>query len=139
MPLALGEAEPVPRVVLHDGFDAIELLFGWRDELDALLAQTLVVAVDVVCLEHADTEGASLDQRLHLFGRLGAERWAGGYPHQDDLEVGLSLGTQSQPAKVVGHGHVGTHFEAELVAVELEGLFLISDVDRRVALALDHG
>ena len=53
----LGEAEPVPRVVLHDGFDAVELLFGWRDKLDALLAEALVVAVDVVGLEDTDAEG----------------------------------------------------------------------------------
>jgi hypothetical protein len=52
----LGEAEPVPRVVLYDSFDAVELLLRRRDELDTLLIQALVVAVDVVGLEDADAE-----------------------------------------------------------------------------------
>src|SRR3712207_7421647 len=45
-----------------------EFLFGRRDELDAPLAEVLVVAANVVGLEHADTQSASPDQRPHLLG-----------------------------------------------------------------------
>src|SRR5215203_3751747 len=77
LPLGLGEAEPVPRVVLYDSFDAVELLLRRRDELDTLLIQALVVAVDVVGLEDADAEGAALDQPFYLRGLLGVEHGPG--------------------------------------------------------------
>src|SRR5215204_2710074 len=141
LPPGLGEAEPVPRVVLYDSFDAVELLLRRRDELDTLRAQALVVAVDVVGLEDADAEGAALDQPFYLLGLLGVEHGPGSQRGEDDLEVRLPLWAQRQPADIalVGHGHVGAHLEAELVPVELECLLLIRHEYRRVALALDHG
>jgi hypothetical protein len=70
------------------------------------------------------------------FRRLGVEHRARGQLGEDQLEVGLPFRAHRQPSGArVAHGHVGVHFEAKGVAVELEGLLLVDHVDRRVALA----
>src|SRR5204862_3076460 len=80
--LALGQAEPVPRVVAEDGLDAVRTIRGLLQELHALLAELLIGPPAVVGLENARAERAARDERTdRLRGFVVVHRRA---PRRDD-------------------------------------------------------
>src|SRR5262249_600741 len=89
--------------------------------------------------DHADPERPLLHELLEGRGRCGVAHRPRLDLHEDDVQLRLGLRADGQPAEAAVHGQVGADFETELVAVELEGLVLVGDVDGGVTEALDHG
>src|SRR5262249_12704685 len=86
----------------------------------------------------AGAERPRLDQFADLRGRPRRRHRPLGRLHQDDLQIGLALGPDRQPAEAAVHGVVGAHLHPQLVAVERQGLVLVQHPDRHVAHFPDH-
>src|SRR5437870_4174657 len=134
--LALGQAEPVPRVVAKDRLDPIRPVRRLLQELDTLLRELVISPLAIVRLHRSRPELSSRDQCGDRFRGLVVDHWRARL-REDDLEVGLILRADRQPAKVVHRG-VSAYLEAKLFRVELLGRVLIEDPDRRVRDSFDH-
>src|SRR5438094_477270 len=114
--LALGQAEPVPRVVAEDGLDAVRTIRGLLQELHALFAEFLIGPPAVVGFEHARTERAARDERTDgLRGFVVVHRRA--RLREDELEIGLLLRPDREPPKAI-HRLIAADFAAELLRVK---------------------
>src|ERR1039457_1477698 len=127
----LRQTVPVAGVVLHDRLHAVEPVGGRRSELDAFRVELLVRLAAVAGLQNAPIEPALLQQSPDRGRGLGLYVGAV-HLHQDDLQIGLALGTDREPAKTVIHLGVHANLEAEYVRVEVLGRVLIENVDRGV-------
>src|ERR1700730_13916145 len=137
IPLVLVEAEPVPGIVTKQGLDAVGPLGRRLQEGNALAFQLLVRGADVVGLHDTGSHHALGNQPKEHLGVLLAEhrRLRAG---QEDVEVGLVLRADSEPAEPV-HGRVAAYLEAELLRVERLGAVLVFDEHVHVRELLDHG
>src|SRR6516164_1577122 len=135
--LSLGEAEPVPRVVPQDRFDAVGAVRGWLGELDPALGERLVVAAAVGRGHDSGGEGPLRDQGPDLSRGLLVEHRMRRI-HEQELLTGASRGPDRHPAHAVVELDVVGQLEAELPGVELPGRILVEYPDRYDVDSVDH-
>src|SRR5579871_1639097 len=141
----LGHAEPVAKGIAEHGFHAIELIFGRRKKFHAFGLHLFVRLATVSGLEYSRAECAFLHQpadEFHVlrldFLYVGAfkRRWR--HLHENNLEIGLALGTHREPAETVRHGLVHAYFKPKFIDVKILGYVLIENKDCGMRHALNH-
>src|ERR1051326_3455924 len=136
--LRLRQAESIPGWVLENRFDAVELVLRRRQEFDTLGRQLFVRLVAIGGLEHPGSpEVAAGEQVLNLRGRRRVIPAIRADLHENELELGLCLGPDRQPAEAV-ELLVHAELEAELLNVKLAGGVLIGYIQSGVGVALNH-
>src|SRR6478609_8250249 len=123
----LGHPHVVARRVAEPDVDAVHLLLGLPDELDAPVLHRLVGGPEVVGGEEDRAGQALADQVAQLLVRRGVDQRRAGDAHEHDGDVGLPGRPHRQPAEVahLGHGDVAAHLEAHLVGPVLQRLVLV--------------
>ena len=101
--------------------------------------ELLVAGVYVVRREEEATRGSLRQHLLHLRLGVGVEHGRAGNGQQSQPDV-LPGQADREPAEVahLGHGHILTELEPELLGVEGEGFVLIVDPHTDVGEALEH-
>src|SRR5438270_295129 len=146
--LGLGHAEPVAEGIFDNCYHAVELIFGFGDELYALALEFLIGLAAIGSVECSAAEPSFFHERGYGFSvflrtlvsdaLLFAEVAAAANFHQTDFKISLSFGRNGEPAKAVWHCLINLYFKAEFAGVEVFGDILVEDVDYCVRHFLDH-